>query len=99
LIQFNKESILKNTLAAFSSLTLLNSNILSTNTCNQNNNCKCFNCIKSANALEVEKEEWYNPKNERIFDTLHHSNLPAHPELYLPRDLGLSLLFFIIIIV
>ena len=30
--------------------------------------------------------EWYNPDNERIFDTYHKSYLPARPELYLSKE-------------
>lgn len=84
LVQFNKNAIIKNSLISISSLALFNNNY----NCNNNNHCKCFKCIKAANAVDDSEEEWYNPKNERIFDTLHNSYLPAHPELYLPRDLG-----------
>jgi uncharacterized iron-regulated protein len=31
-------------------------------------------------------EAWYNPDNERIFDTFHKSYLPPRPELYLSRE-------------
>jgi uncharacterized iron-regulated protein len=35
---------------------------------------------------QADAQTWYNPENERIFDTYHKSYLPARPELYLSKD-------------
>ena len=44
--------------------------------------CESLLCNKAG----VISEAWYNPDNERIFDTYHKSYLPARPELYLSKD-------------
>ena len=44
--------------------------------------CESPLCDKSGSISEA----WYNPDNERIFDTYHKSYLPARPELYLSKD-------------
>ena len=44
--------------------------------------------IQPANAKEIVEEQWYNPNNERIFDTSRKSYMPPHPELYLPSKMG-----------
>ena len=44
--------------------------------------------IQPVNAKENAVEQWYNPSNERIFDTMRKSYMPPHPELYLPSKMG-----------
>ena len=59
-----------------------------------NSFCKCKECemrhliIQPANAKEIVEEQWYNPNNERIFDTSRKSYMPPHPELYLQSKMG-----------
>lgn len=56
--------------------------------------CSCKECevrnmiIQPANAQENVGGQWYNPSNERIFDTMRKSYMPPHPELYLPSKMG-----------
>lgn len=45
--------------------------------------CKSSLCIVAA---EMSPPAWYNPDNERIFDTFHKSYVPARPELYLSNE-------------
>eukprot|EP01038_Epipyxis_sp_PR26KG_P008740 gene8740-11810_t len=53
------------------------------NTCDCNN----YNGICKCNSIKNERNE-YNFNNERIYDTLHHSYLPAEPMRYLINDLN-----------
>lgn len=46
--------------------------------------CQCDRCISIATA----EGPWYNPYNQRIFDTSRSSYLPSHPENYLSKELG-----------
>jgi hypothetical protein len=50
----------------------------------ENNICKCAKCIQIAS----NDDSWYNPSNQRIFDTIKNSYLPSHPEVYLNKELG-----------
>ena len=47
--------------------------------------CGATGC-ESTLCAKVGSEAWYNPENQRIFDTQHKSYLPARPELYLSQD-------------
>mmetsp|Transcript_19954 Transcript_19954/g.33388 ORF Transcript_19954/g.33388 Transcript_19954/m.33388 type:complete len:382 (-) Transcript_19954:558-1703(-) len=60
----------------------------------QSCNCDppCFCGAPSSLYLSSEdtdsKDTFYDPSNERIYDTLHQSFVPAHPEKYLSADLN-----------
>ena len=49
---------------------------------------KCSNsgCESPLCKVGNSPSSWYNPENERIFDTYHRSYLPAKPELYLSQQ-------------
>jgi uncharacterized iron-regulated protein len=49
---------------------------------------KCSNtgCESPLCKVGNSPSSWYNPDNERIFDTYHRSYLPAKPELYLSQE-------------
>lgn len=54
--------------------------------------CQCNACnINNALLVSVANtnaESWYNPTNQRIFDTKRMSFIPSHPEIYLKKVLG-----------
>ena len=39
-------------------------------------------------ASSASDDPWYNPYNQRIYDTTRKSYLPTHPDLYLVKELG-----------
>ena len=39
-------------------------------------------------ASSTSDDPWYNPYNQRIYDTTRKSYLPTHPDLYLIKELG-----------
>lgn len=39
---------------------------------------------------QINQGYFYNPRNERIYDTTKKSFIPAHPEVYLAKELGLK---------
>lgn len=47
--------------------------------------CSCV----SGDEMLVSNDEslWYNPSNQRIFDTLHKSYVPPKPDIYLRKEL------------
>lgn len=68
--------------------TLLSSGLLYSARAKADDYCaKCISVGCEAPICRVgAAQEWYNPENERIFDTFHKSYLPAKPELYLSPE-------------
>ena len=68
--------------------TLLSSSLMYSSRVKADDYCtKCVSVGCEAPLCKVGLDkEWYNPDNERIFDTLHKSYLPAKPELYLSPE-------------
>jgi uncharacterized iron-regulated protein len=54
--------------------------------CSQCGQSDCPGCASVKRSLTSNGGAWYNPVNERIFDTYHKSYLPAKPEVYLSKD-------------
>mmetsp|Transcript_38115 Transcript_38115/g.38803 ORF Transcript_38115/g.38803 Transcript_38115/m.38803 type:complete len:385 (-) Transcript_38115:174-1328(-) len=56
---------------------------------NAANYCLCEGCqtnnVCVADLDDIAREDWYNPKYARIFDTCKQSYLPARPDLFLPK--------------
>lgn len=52
--------------------------------CQCDGNCRCF---LSWSERSDDQLLWYNPANERIYDTTHKSYLPPHPEKYLNSNI------------
>lgn len=54
--------------------------------------CLCKQCGLSSTLLlslgNTNVDSWYNPTNQRIFDTKRMSFIPSHPEVYLKKVLG-----------
>jgi uncharacterized iron-regulated protein len=48
--------------------------------------CGTVGCESTLCKVGNAPDAWYNPENERIFDTYHKSYLPAKPELYLSQE-------------
>ena len=85
-LPMRQKNMLRRSLLGIASASVLRSRVSIASTkecdiCGENGDILCRRCLMEANNGRGAEHTWYNPVNERIYDTTRKSFMPAHSEI------------------